>query len=77
MQKLKIAAIALLALFVLIVVLQNTESVETKILFFSITMPRAALLFGALVVGFIVGVFTVGKILTRGQKKADEKEEDR
>ncbi len=71
MQKLKIAGIALLALFVLIVVLQNTESVETKILFFSITMPRAALLFGALVVGFIIGVFTAGKILARVQEKQE------
>jgi uncharacterized integral membrane protein len=74
MQKLKIAAIALLALFVLIVVLQNTESVETKILFFSITMPRAALLFGALVVGFIVGVFTASKVLARVQGKTKEGE---
>jgi uncharacterized integral membrane protein len=74
MQKLKIAGIALLALFVLIVVLQNTESVETKILFFSITMPRAALLFGALVVGFIIGVFTAGKVLARVQEKPKEGE---
>lgn len=72
MQKVKIAAIALLALFVLIVVLQNTESVETKILFFSITMPRAALLFGALVVGFIVGVFTASKVMARVQEKPKE-----
>ena len=73
-QKLKIAAIALLALFVLIVVLQNTEAVETNILFFSITMPRAALLFGALVVGFIVGVFTASKVLSRikGKPKEDD-----
>lgn len=70
MQKLKIAAIALLALVVLIVVLQNTESVETKVLFFSITMPRAALLFGALVVGFIIGVFTAGTVLPRIQDKS-------
>ena len=69
-QKLKIAGIALLALLVLIIILQNTESVETKILFFSITMPRAALLFGALVVGFIVGLFTAGKVLARLDKKS-------
>ena len=71
MQKLRIAGIALLALVVLIVVLQNTESVETKILFFSITMPRAALLFGALVVGFIIGVFAASNVLARmqGQSK--------
>ena len=68
MQKVKISAIAVLAMLVLIVVLQNTESVETKILFFSITMPRAALLFGNLVVGFIVGVFTASKVLARVRK---------
>ena len=71
MQKIKISAIALLALLVLIVVLQNTESVETKILFFSITMPRAALLFGTLVVGFIIGVFTASKVLARVNRKAN------
>ncbi len=70
--KLKIAGIALLALLVLIVVLQNTEPVETKILFFSITMPGAALLFGALVVGFIIGVFTAGKVLTRIKDKSKQ-----
>jgi len=73
-QKLKIAAIALLALLVLIVVLQNTEAVETNILFLSITMPRAALLFGALVVGFIIGVFTASRVLT--QMKAKPKEDN-
>jgi uncharacterized integral membrane protein len=71
-QKIKIAAIAVLALLVLIVVLQNTESVETRILFFSIIMPRAALLFGALVVGFIIGVFTAGKVLKRIYDKPKE-----
>ena len=72
MQKVKISAIALLALLVLIVVLQNTESVETKILFFSVTMPRAALLFGALVVGFIIGVFTAGKVLAKVKEKPNQ-----
>lgn len=71
-QKIKIAAIALLALIVLIIVLQNTQSVETKILFLSITMPRAALLFGALVVGFIIGVFTAGKLLVRKPSQSSD-----
>lgn len=74
-QKVKIAAVAVAALLVLIVVLQNTQSVETKILFFTIIMPRAALLFGALVVGFIVGVFTASKLLTRSQKKPGDDEQ--
>lgn len=71
-QKLKIAGIAVLALLVLVVVLQNTESVETKVLFFTIGMPRAALLFGALVMGFIIGVFTAGKVLTRTKQTPAE-----
>lgn len=53
---LKIAGMAIVALVVLIIVLQNTEAVQTDILFFSITMPRAALLFGCLVIGFVLGI---------------------
>lgn len=68
MQKAKIAGVAVAALLVLIVVLQNTESVDTKILFLTMTMPRAALLFGALIVGFLLGLFTAGKILNRKSK---------
>jgi len=67
-QKAKIAGVAVAALLVLIVVLQNTKSVETKILFLTMTMPRAALLFGALIIGFLLGLFTAGKILNRKPK---------
>jgi uncharacterized integral membrane protein len=70
--KIKIAGIAILALVVLIVVLQNTDSVDTRILFVTLTMPRAALLFGTLVVGFIIGIFTAGKLI--GRKKEAGKE---
>ena len=45
-SKIKVVAAAVVALLVLIVVLQNTEAVETKLLFVSVTMPRAALFFG-------------------------------
>jgi uncharacterized integral membrane protein len=47
---------AIVALLVLIVVLQNTESVQTDVLFISISMPRAVLLFGTLVIGFLLGL---------------------
>jgi uncharacterized integral membrane protein len=55
-QKLKIAGMAIVALLVLIIVLQNTEAVQTDLLFLSITMPRAVLLFGTLVIGFVLGI---------------------
>lgn len=67
--KIKIAGIAILALFVLIVVLQNTQSVETKVLFITLTMPRAALLFGALVVGFLIGIYMAGKLFSAKKEK--------
>lgn len=61
MQKAKLIVVAVATVIVLIVVLQNTELVETRILFFRITMPRAALLFGSLLVGFALGVVAAGR----------------
>ncbi len=71
MQKMKIAGSAVLALLVLIIVLQNTEAVETRLLFFSISMPRAALLFGTLVIGYLAGVFTASGFIHL-QRQANE-----
>ena len=67
MNKAKIIAAAVLAILILIIVLQNTEAVETRIFFTTITMPRAALLFGTLVVGFVVGLLTAGRIATKAK----------
>jgi len=39
-----------------VILLQNTAPVETKILFMSFTLPRAALLFLVAFVGFLCGV---------------------
>ena len=64
MNKLKIVAIAAITLLVLIVVLQNTQAVETHVLFFTLTMPNAALLFGTLIIGFAIGVLTAGHIVS-------------
>lgn len=65
LTKLKIAGIAVLALAVLIVVLQNRQVVDTQILFVTVTMPNAALLFGTLIAGFAIGVLTTRHIMTR------------
>jgi uncharacterized integral membrane protein len=68
MNKLKIVAVAVVVLLVVIVVLQNTQVVETKLLFLTVTMPNAALLFGTLVVGFAIGVLTAGHIVSRAKR---------
>ena len=71
MNKPKLVALSVLALLVVIVVLQNTQAVETKLLFFTITMPRAVLLFGAMLTGFAMGVLSVKKVLTTSGRAAD------
>ena len=68
MDKLKLVAIAVIALVVVVVVLQNTQAVETKLLFLTLTMPNAALLIGTLIVGFAVGVLTAGHIVSRAKR---------
>jgi putative membrane protein len=56
MNRFKIISIAILALLGVIIILQNTEPVETKLLFLSITMPRAILLMGTTLIGFALGI---------------------
>ena len=69
MNKLKIVAIAVLALVVVVVVLQNTQAVETKLLFLTVTLPNAALLFGTLIIGFAIGVLTAGHIVSNAKRR--------
>jgi len=67
-KRAKMIGILVPALFMGIVLLQNTESVQTKILFFSFTMPRAVLLFLTALIGFIIGVLAS---LLFSRKKTD------
>jgi lipopolysaccharide assembly protein A len=69
MNKLKLIAIGALALLVLVVVLQNTQAVETKLLFVTLTLPNAALLFGTLIIGFAIGVLTAGHIVSSAKRR--------
>lgn len=56
MYKFRLICAAVLALIALIIVVQNTEPVETRLLFVTLTMPRAFLLMGTTIIGFILGV---------------------
>jgi putative membrane protein len=56
MNRLKLISTAVLTLLGIIIILQNTAPVETKILFLTITMPRAILLMGTTLIGFALGV---------------------
>ena len=56
MHRLKMYLAVALFASCMIVVLQNTEQVSTRILFITITMPRAVLLFGTTCIGFTLGI---------------------
>jgi len=52
----KVVLVAILALLAVIVLLQNMATVETKLLFWAIPMPRALLLLITLGIGFVAGL---------------------
>ena len=56
MRKLKVIIASVLAVLVAIVVVQNREPVATHLLFATIVMPHAILLFITACVGFSLGV---------------------
>lgn len=64
MAKLKLIVLLVLSVLSIILVVQNTQAVETRLLFVTVTMPRAALLALTLLLGFACGILTaiaVGK----------------
>jgi uncharacterized integral membrane protein len=74
MKQAKHIAIVVLAVLSLVVVLQNTAAVETQLLFVTLTMPRAVLLFITLLIGFVTGVFVSVAFLkrrSRGKQSTD------
>ncbi|MBU0617510.1 MAG: LapA family protein [Planctomycetes bacterium] len=71
MGRWKLVAAAIVAILAIIVAAQNTQAVETKLLFVTVTMPRAVLLFVTLALGFVIGVLAAEKITRKRQAKAD------
>ena len=67
MKSFKTYAVVTLLLVVIIVVFQNTETVETKLLFATLAMPRALLLFLTLLTGVIIGLVLATRF-PRGEK---------
>ncbi|MFC1569855.1 LapA family protein [bacterium] len=74
MSRVKMIVLGLLVLLVFIVILQNTKAVETKILFFTIVMPRVLLLLFTGAVGFGLGVLYALKRVKRQEACPDQEE---
>lgn len=71
MERAKLIATLALVLAGIIVVFQNTQPVETKFLFMSVTMPIAALLALAMLVGMAVGILVAFGLSNRKPKKPE------
>ena len=69
MVKAKLMAALGLAVLVIILVFQNTEPVETKFLFVTVTMPRAALLAITMLLGIAMGILLSMGLAGRREKK--------
>ena len=70
MGKAKLITALVLVTITLIIVLQNTQPVETKILFLTVTMPRAALLGITMLIGLGAGILvSLGLVAKRSGKK--------
>ncbi len=62
--KAKLIILLVLAVMAIVLILQNTQAVATRLLFVTVSMPLAALLAMTLLLGFAGGVLTammVGK----------------
>jgi uncharacterized integral membrane protein len=68
MKKAKVIVVLVILLLVVIVLLQNTEAVETRLLFMTITMPRVLLLAVTFILGFVGGLITASYILRKPAK---------
>lgn len=66
MTKVKIAIFSTIALLAIIVFFQNNETVDTKILFMTITMPRSMMLIFTLLLGVVLGI--VASVFLRRRK---------
>ncbi len=61
-NKIKIAVAAVVAVLAIIVIFQNTEVVETRLLFITVGMPRALLLIVTLLLGVLLGLMAAIRI---------------
>lgn len=56
MNRFKRYGLIISAILIAFIIFQNTETVNTKFLFFSVSMPRALLLFLTALIGFSAGM---------------------
>jgi len=56
MKKAKLAVVVVFSILAVVIVLQNTEVTQTRILFMTVQMSRALLLILTFALGFVAGI---------------------
>ncbi len=75
MKKAKIAVIITLSLALITIIIQNTEPVLTRFLWFSANIPAVVLLLLTAASSFVLGL-VVAFFVKRDEKKPEEKEKE-
>jgi uncharacterized integral membrane protein len=70
MKKAKLIAIAVVSILSLIIVLQNTELAQARILLWTVEMSRALLLMLTFVLGLVTGILLATYLLRKKSGKA-------
>jgi len=65
MKQFILVILIFLTVLVLALIIQNTETVDTKLLFITLSMPRAVLLLITSGIGFAAGLITAMMVLGR------------
>ena len=68
MAKLKLIVLLILSVLAIVLILQNTQAVETRLLFVTVTLPRAALLVMTLLLGFTCGILAAIAVSKKRKK---------
>ena len=68
MKKAKVIGIILISILAVVIFLQNTQAVETKLLFTTVTMSRALLLILTFVAGFATGLITMSYMIRKPKR---------
>jgi len=74
MKKAKVTIAVVISLLTLILILQNTQAVETKLLFMTVTMPRALLLLVTFVIGFAAGLIVMSFLMGKPSKPQEQQD---
>jgi uncharacterized integral membrane protein len=69
MQKAKLISAITAILLVIVITLQNTQPVDAKLLFITITAPTAALIGFSLVIGVVAGMLIAMSLSSKKGKK--------